>query len=141
MKYKLPDISIKSKILANFTKPRDSVNEESESVKVLGECIALQQRKSIDYQNDHSKIKQADYYPNGVGTIMDLIHAKKLRMESVIAAMVHDPEYKPNFESIEDSAKDAINYYSFIVAWCRKKMDGQNPNHDFLNRPKRGNNR
>jgi hypothetical protein len=108
---------------------------ERESVKVLRECIDLQCKKSQDYQNPNSKIKQADYYPNGILTLLDIVHAKKLRMESVIAAMQNDPSYNPNFESIEDSAKDMINYCSFIVSYCRGKMDGQNEDHDFLNRP------
>lgn len=108
---------------------------ERESVTVLRECIELQLTKSRDYQNPNSKIKQADYYPNGVITLLDITHAKKLRMDSVVAAMQNDPDYKPNFESIEDSAKDLINYCSFIVSYCRGKMEGQNPDHDFLNRP------
>jgi hypothetical protein len=106
-----------------------------ESVKVLQECIDLQTQKANDYQNPNSKVKQADYYPNGVMTLLDINHAKMLRMQSVVAAMQHDPEYKPNFESIEDSAKDMINYCSFIVSYCRGKMEGQDPNNDFLNRP------
>jgi len=112
-----------------------SEQTERESVKVLRECIELQLKKSRDYQNPNSCIKQADYYPNGVITLLDIIHAKKLRMDSVVAAMQNDSSYKPNFESLGDSAKDMINYCSFIVSYCRGKMDGQNPNHDFLNRP------
>ena len=60
-----------------------------------------------------------------------------LRMRSVIEAMQNDPDYDPNFESIEDSAKDMINYGSFIVEYCRGKMQGQNVDHDFLNRKKK----
>ena len=105
-----------------------------ESVKVLHECIDLQTKKATDYQNPNSNIKQADYYPNGVGTLLDINHAKMLRMQSVVSAMQHDPNYNPNFESLEDSAKDMINYCSFIVSYCRGAMDGQNSNRDFLNR-------
>ena len=107
---------------------------ERESVRALRECIELQLSKSRDYQNPNSRIKQADYYPNGVITLLDIIHAKKLRMDSVVAAMQNDPSYKPNFESLEDSAKDMINYCSFIVSYCRGKMEGQDPDRDFLNR-------
>lgn len=110
------------------------MNQTRESVKVLHECIELQTAKANDYQNPNSKIKQADYYPNGVMTLLDINHAKMLRMQSVVAAMQNDPTYKPNFESLEDSAKDMINYCSFIVSYCRGKMEGQNSNHDFLNR-------
>lgn len=107
---------------------------ERSSVNVLRECIDLQNKKSNDYQNPNSSIKQADYYPNGCMTLLDTIQAKVLRMRSVMEAMVNDPNYNPNFESLEDSAKDLINYASFFVAYSRGQVDGQKPDRDFLNR-------
>lgn len=104
------------------------------SIEVLEECADLQLKKSTDYQNPHSRIRQADYYPRGAASILDVIHAKVLRMQSVLEAMENDPNYTPNFESIEDSGKDLINYGSFLVAWCRGGIDGQNISRDFLNR-------
>jgi hypothetical protein len=112
---------------------------EKESIKVLQECAELQLKKSNDYQNPHSRIRQADYYPRGAASILDVIHAKVLRMHSVLEAMENDPNYTPNFESIEDSGKDLINYGSFLVAWCRGGIDGQDPERDFLNRRKKEN--
>ena len=109
---------------------------KKESIKVLEECAELQLAKSRDYQNPHSRIRQADYYPRGVATILDVIYAKTLRMYSVLEAMENDPNYVPNFESIEDSGKDLINYGSFLVSWCRGGIDGQDLTRDFLNRPK-----
>ena len=108
--------------------------EEKESIKILDECKALQIKKSNDYQNPHSRIRQADYYPRGVATILDIIQAKVLRMYSVIEAMENDPSYVPNFESFEDSCKDLINYSSFAAAYSRGKVDGQSKDKDFLNR-------
>lgn len=107
---------------------------ERHSVQVLRECIDLQNKKANDYQNPNSTIKQSDYYPSGCLTILEIIHAKVLRMRSVMEAMQNDPNYKPNFESLEDSAKDLINYASFYVAYSRGKVDGQEPDRDFLNR-------
>lgn len=106
-----------------------------ESIKILNECADLQLKKSNDYQNPNSTIRQADYYPRGIASILDIIHAKTLRMRSVLEAMESDPNYQPNFESIEDSAKDLINYASFLGAYVRGGIDGQNPTRDFLNRP------
>jgi len=111
-----------------------------ESIKVLQECAELQTKKSNDYQNPNSRIRQADYYPRGIASILDVIHAKTLRMRSVLEAMENDPSYQPNFESIEDSAKDLINYSSFIVAYIRNGIDGQLDDRDFLNRPIKKNN-
>lgn len=107
---------------------------ERYSVNVLRECIDLQNKKANDYQNPNSTIKQADYYPSGCLTILEIIQAKVLRMRSVMEAMQNDPNYEPNFESLEDSAKDLINYASFYVAYSRGKVDGQEADRDFLNR-------
>ena len=93
-----------------------------ESLKVLQECAELQQRKSRDYQNEKSRINQADYYPRGVASLLDIINTKQLRLWSVLEAMENDPEYTPNFESMEDSFKDLINYASFGVAYCRGEI-------------------
>jgi len=109
--------------------------ENKESIKVLQEAAELQLKKSNDYQNPKSRIKQADYYPRGLATIVDSIHGKLLRVMSVMEAMEMDPEYNPNFESIEDSLIDLINYCSFGVAYCRGKVDGQTPDRDWLNKP------
>ena len=105
-----------------------------ESLKALEEAKAIQLKKSNDYQNAESRIKQAQYYPRGCATILDLIHGKILRMYSVMEAMENDKTYNPNFESLEDSAIDLINYASFFVSYMRGKMEGQDPNRDFLNR-------
>ena len=108
-----------------------------DSVRVLQECTELQLRKSRDYQNPKSTIKQADYYPSGIKTILEIVHAKMLRAKSVIEAMENDPGYQPNFESIEDSCKDAINYLSFAVAYIHGNVPGQSITRDFLNRPRK----
>jgi hypothetical protein len=110
------------------------MKNEKESIKVLQECAELQIKKGNDYQNPNSRIRQADYYPRGVATILDIVHAKVLRMQSVVEAMENDPDYDPNFESLEDSAKDLINYGSFITSYIRGGMDGQDIDRDFLNR-------
>jgi hypothetical protein len=105
-----------------------------ESIKVLQECAEIQDKKSRDYQNPNSRIRQADYYPRGILSIMELINTKTIRLWSVLEAMENDSNYEPNFESIEDSLKDLINYSSFAVAYSRGKIDGQTPDRDFLNR-------
>jgi hypothetical protein len=111
--------------------------EQKESLKVLQECAELQLKKSNDYQNPNSRIRQADYYPHGVATILDTIYGKVLRAYSVMEAMENDPDYNPNFESIEDSFKDMINYASFAVAYTRGKIEGQDGTRDFVNKPKK----
>lgn len=114
---------------------QDAVEKREKcSVRVLRECIELQLKKSRDYQNPNSLIKQSDYYPSGCLTILEIMHAKMLRIRSVIEAMQYDETYAPNFESLEDSAKDLINYASFFVSYSRGEMEGQDSSRDFLNR-------
>ena len=112
----------------------DNKNSQKESIKVLQECAELQIKKSQDYNNPDSRIHHNMYYPRGVATILDIVWAKVLRMYSVVERMEEDPTYEPNFESLEDSAKDLINYSSFIVAYCRQGIDGQDGTKDYLNR-------
>lgn len=104
------------------------------SVDVLVECAKLQIKKGRDYQNDASTIRQADYYPSGVRTIHEIMHAKMLRIKSLLDTIEQNPDAEPNFESVEDSFKDLINYTSFAVAYSRGQIDGQKSYRDMLNR-------
>lgn len=99
--------------------------DDRASVKVLIECIELQRKKGEDYNSSKSTVKQADYYRKGLSTIFDILWAKTLRMKSLIEAQENDPSHKTNFESLEDSAKDLINYASFFCAYSRGEVDGQ----------------
>jgi hypothetical protein len=108
--------------------------KERESVKVLQECIDLQIRKSQDYQNPNSNIVQAMHYRRGVSTIHDMIHQKLLRAQSLLEPIENGELRNPNFESLEDTYKDLINYASFAVSYIRGQMEGQDPDRDMLNR-------
>lgn len=114
-------------IEATFTEPK-------ESIKVLDQAKEIQRKKAQDYQNNNSNIKQIDYYPRGCASIYDMMHTKMLRIRSVMEAMEHDPHYGTNFESLEDSAIDLINYTSFFVEYLRGKMQGQDKSKDMFNR-------
>ena len=108
--------------------------KERESVKVLQECIDLQIRKSQDYQNPNSNIVQSMHYRRGVSTIHDMIHQKLLRAQSLLEPLENGNGHVPNFESLEDTYKDLINYASFAVSYLRHQMEGQDGNRDILNR-------
>ena len=100
-----------------------------ESVKVLNECIELQERKSHDYQNPNSNVTQAMHYRRGVDSIHDIIQAKAYRAQSLL-----ESEGNPNFESLEDTYKDMINYASFAVSYLRGKLPGQDVDRDMFNK-------
>lgn len=106
---------------------------ERESVKVLKECIDLQLRKSEDYQNPNSNVTQAMHYRRGVDSIHDIMQGKLYRAQSLIESNRTDAA---NFESLEDTYKDLINYASFAVAWLRNGVPGQDTNRDMFNKKK-----
>ena len=104
--------------------------DRKESVKVLQECIDLQLKKSKDYQSDNSNVTQSMHYRRGVDTIHDILIGKLMRATSLI-----ESGNAPNFESLEDTYKDMINYASFAVSYMRGKMDGQQSGRDMFNKP------
>ena len=104
------------------------------SANILLEAAEIQEKKGQDYNNAVSRVTQADYYPNGVYSILDICQAKVLRMYSVLDTM--QAGGNPNFESIEDSAIDLINYASFVAAYVRGQVPGQKPDRDIFNKPK-----
>jgi len=105
--------------------------DKKESIKVLEECMELQLKKSQDYQNPKSMVKQADHYRRGVDSIYDTMWGKMLRIRSLL-----ESGDQTNFESLEDSFKDLINYSSFAVEYLRYKMPGQSQDRDIFNKPK-----
>lgn len=106
---------------------------ERESVKVLRQCIDLQIRKSNDYQNPNSNVKQAMHYRRGVDSIHDIIQGKMYRAQSLLESQCAD---SANFESLEDTYMDIINYASFAVSYIRGQMEGQDKTRDMFNKPK-----
>ena len=107
---------------------------QKESIIVLQECAELQSKKSEDYQNVNSQVKQAMHYRRGVDSIHDTMHGKMLRAQSLL-----ESGQANNFESLEAKYKDIINYASFAVSYLRGKMDDQDPSIDYINNTKNAN--
>lgn len=100
------------------------------SANVLLEAAEIQNKKGQDYNGSETSVQQADYYTYGVYSLLDTVHAKYLRMMSVLEQM--EKGGKENFESVEDSAIDLINYASFIVAYIRGEVPGQDGSKDIF---------
>lgn len=103
------------------------------SANILLEAAEIQEKKGQDYNNTVSRVQQADYYVHGVWSILDTINGKYLRMVSVLETM--EAGGKVNYESVEDSALDLINYTSFLAAYMRGEVPGQRPDRDIFNKP------
>ena len=106
-------------------------------LEILKQAAEIIDKKGSDYQNPNSRVRQADYYPRGCFTILDIMHGKMLRMHSLLETMEKDPRTSPNYESLEDSAVDLINYAAFFASYITGGIDGQDPNKDILNRDKK----
>jgi hypothetical protein len=104
------------------------------SANILLEAADIQEKKGNDYNNAVSRVQQADYYEHGVWTILDIIKAKYLRMVSVLETQ--EAGGAVNYESVEDSAIDMINYASFVVAYIRGEVPGQREDRDIFNKLK-----
>jgi len=103
---------------------------DKESVRVLQECVELQIKKSQDYQNPNSNVVQAMHYRRGVDSIHDIMQGKMYRAQSLLeSGRMNDA----NYESLEDTYKDLINYASFAVAWLRGGIEGQLTDRDMFN--------
>lgn len=108
--------------------------QKRRSISVLEECVQLQTKKSADYQNPNSTVEQADYYPRGVWSLYDIMHTKMTRIKSLLEAV--EAGHTPNFEGLDDSARDLINYSSFFVSWLDGQIPGQSSDRDMFNKPK-----
>lgn len=79
--------------------------------EVLQECVALLEKKGKDYNNG---INRDDYYIYGRLSLMTMVHHKYLRIKSII------DKNDTNFESLNDSLIDLINYSAIWVDWERR---------------------
>ena len=106
---------------------------ENESIRILDECKQMQLKKGQDYQNPESSVTQADYFPRGITSIYEIMNAKMLRIKSIMEIKEKYPSHQENYEGLEDSAKDLINYSSFFVSWLRGQVPGQKVNSGLFN--------
>jgi len=93
------------------------MTDDRYAIEVLNECADLMRRKGAAY----NRIPQAEYYPNGLQDIWVMMHQKMTRIRSLLAEPGEN-----DFESLEDSARDLINYAAFFCEYAEGKMDGQN---------------
>ena len=86
------------------------------AIQILKDAADLKERKSVDYQG--GKWSEEDYFPFGDQSYMHMIHTKYLRMRNIMEAE------ETNFESLEDTLVDMINYCAMYAAWLENKRNG-----------------
>lgn len=88
---------------------------KTSAVDIMKAAIELKERKSKDYQG--SQFTEEDYFPFGDLSFLHMIHTKYLRIRSVAE------QESTNFESLEDSLIDMINYCAMYAAWCKNNKE------------------
>ena len=83
------------------------------AIQVMKDAIALKERKSADYQG--GMWTEEDYFPFGHKSYLHMVHTKYLRIRSVAE------QEDANFESLEDSLIDMINYCAMYAAWVENQ--------------------
>ena len=84
---------------------------------ILEEAAKLKVQKSKDYQG--GMWKEKDYFPFGDTSYIHMMWTKMLRIRSVAE------QENTNFESLEDSLLDMINYSAMYIAFLRDS--GESP--------------
>lgn len=85
--------------------------DNTTAIDILHEAAELKQRKSEDYQG--GSWSEEDYFPFGHQSYMHMIHTKYLRMRNIMEAD------STNFESLDDTLIDMVNYAAMYAAWVR----------------------
>lgn len=75
-------------------------------------AAALLQKKRQDYR---SGIPLAEYFPYGHKSYQQMLHTKKLRIDSLVKVV--ESGGTPNFESLSDTLIDIANYAAFYYAF------------------------
>ena len=89
------------------------------AAEILKEAADLKIKKSKDYQG--GQWKESDYFPFKDQSYIHMMWTKMLRIRSVAE------KSDVNFESLEDSLLDMINYSAMYIAFLRDKDSGERP--------------
>lgn len=89
-------------------------------VAQLGIAGLLYLKKSADYNGDSKHYTLSNYFPFGTASYAQMIHTKSMRILSVAEKELN--QKTANFESLQDSALDMINYAMFLADHCNKTV-------------------
>ena len=85
------------------------------AIQILRDAAALKEEKSKDYQG--GVWSEEDYFPFGHQSYIHMLWTKMLRIRNVAE------KNGVNFESLEDSLLDIINYAAMYAAWVENNKD------------------
>ncbi len=91
------------------------------AIQILKDAALLKEAKSKDYQG--GQFDEESYFPFGYESYMTMILTKITRIRSVAE---REDKSDINFESMEDSLLDLINYASMMCAWVENNRMKEN---------------
>jgi len=97
---------------------------KDKAAEILKEAAELKIKKSKDYQG--GQWSEKDYFPFGDQSYIHMMWTKMLRIRSVAERS------DVNFESLEDSLLDMINYSAMYIAFLRDSGESSLLNNNNL---------
>ena len=88
----------------------------------------LLDRKSMDYNgsiDETADPARSEYFPYGNISYLHMVHLKLKRIETLVLNKHNNPDRPINFESLEDSLIDLINYCAFFHSHLTKDDDNE----------------
>lgn len=85
-------------------------------------CQELMDQKAHDYSGGRTQdFARRDYHPYGDISYMQMLHTKWMRVQAMFKLKADGGE--PNFESLQDSVTDLINYAAFYWAYLEEEKN------------------
>ena len=84
----------------------------------------LLDRKAKDYEgtrDEDADPARSSYFPYGNISYLHMVHLKLKRIETLVLKKHNNPDQPINFESLEDSLIDLINYCAFFHSHLTKE--------------------
>lgn len=110
-----PDLSAVANAVAEAAPKRQVAEAQlfyDTSPTLFIKAAALLQKKRQDYR---SGIPLVEYFPYGHKSYQQMLHTKKLRIDSLVKVI--ESGGTPNFESLSDTLVDLANYAAFYYAF------------------------
>jgi hypothetical protein len=86
---------------------------------LINPAIVMVAKKGEDYNQGETSLKQ--YFPFGDYSHIQMIHLKALRLVSLASLEVG---LEPNYDSIEDTLYDLLNYAVFYLDYLQEHKNG-----------------
>jgi hypothetical protein len=85
-------------------------------LQLIEPAMAIVVKKHEDYGNDRRGLHS--FFPFGAVSYVQMLHVKTQRLVSLV-----ENGQAPNFESIEDTLLDSINYSVFMLDYLNQKKE------------------